>query len=798
MLLANLDTYEKDYSPSKIYVQTDRYMYALEDTVWFKAYALDAAKHIPIERGEVIYLDVVDSKGDRVERKKIFAENLSAASDFIIGREWLPGRYKLRAYTKFMLNQDQEYIFNKEIRIVDINNANEEKLISLDSTNLNQAPLSPPSLNIKFFPESGDLVAGISSRVAIKIENYSAELGNVTGTIEDISGNHITPFKVYERGYGLASFTPEKGKKYVAKLDNDPKVHQLPDVKENGYNITVINSGDNVSCILASNITSGLSGGNILIHSRGKVVYHERLDSMVNNSYVLKFDSKEMLTGVNQITFFDRSGIPRSERLFFINNNLSEPTINSDKSIYNKREEVDLSLKLDNGDQKSYDCSISIFEKSNLKGAPSSDNIKSWFLLNSDLRGEIKDPSYYFQNTGDNKRAYLLDLVMMTHGWRRFTWEDMGRADKFESLQFDRELGIYIKGFTGNTIRTKKPLKSKVVLNFFNNDLTQEELVTGEDGRFEFGPFIFEDSLSAVIQARKYKEDSKKDFLDENRNLNINLEPPLILNLKKPVFKKNEKFDVSAYKQFVASNKYSQKLKDRYNSMEIMLSEVVLKAKRKTKKDRIEKIVSKNKIYGRPSKRIIVNDQDKISNRSVFDLLRRIPGVVVSGSLFNPSVSIRGRGTPQYLIDGFPVEQEFVGFININEILVVDILRGAEAAILGSRGGNGVIAIYTGTDPDSKITREESGIVDLLIKGFDKNRQFYSPDYSREVSSVYQPDVRTTLYWNPYILLSDDKETSISFFTSDNTGDYIVITEGLSDEGEPIFATHEFSVQGNN
>ena len=797
LLLANLDSYATSYSPSKIYLQADRSMYALEDTVWFKVYTLDATNHIPTANSKIIYVDIVDSNGDKVESKKLYTENLGAASDIIIGREWLPGRYKLRAYTRFMLNQDQEFIYNKEIQIVDINKAYDETLNSPDTEKPESVTSSSPSLEIKFFPEGGDLVAGIDSRVAIKIENYSADLGNISGTIEDISGGQAIPFKVFERGYGVASFTPEAGKKYIAKLDNDPKLYQLPEVKSKGYNITAFNRSDNVSFIISTNLKSGLSGGDVLIHSRGKVMYHEKLGDIVNDSYGLQFDTKEMPTGVMQIAFFDKGGIPRSERLFFVDNDLSEFVIKTNKAVYNKREKVDLSLSVINGDLKSYDCSVSVFDKSNQKGAFPSDNIKSWMLLNSDLRGEINDPAFYFEKPGDSKRFYLLDLVMMTHGWRRFTWEDMRQEDVLQDLKYKREIGLYVKGYTGRLFRRKKAIKSKVILNLFNNDLSQEEVVTGDDGRFEFGPYIIEDSLVGIIQARRYKEDSEKGFLDENRRLNINIDAPQILNLKKPIFKENGNFDYAAYKNFIKTNKYSQALKDQYHDMEVMLSEVVLTAKRKTKEDFMNKIVSEKSLYRTPSHRIVVDEHISVTSRSAIQLLRNVPGVTVSGSFIDPKVSIRGRGSIQFLIDGFPVDQQFVNMISVNDVLFIDVLKGANAAIYGSRGVAGVIAIYTGTNPDRRITRRKSGIVDIVINGFDKNRQFYSPDYSKDVSSVYEPDVRTTLYWNPYVRLSKGEENSISFFTGDNTSTYLVTTEGLSEDGEPIFGAYEFSVQEN-
>ncbi|MDC1230165.1 hypothetical protein N8Z45_01365 [bacterium] len=43
-----------------------------------------------------------------------------------------------------------------------------------------------------------------------------------------------------------------------------------------------------------------------------------------------------------------------------------------------------------------------------------SETIKSWLLLNSDLKGEILDAGYFFGNKADSKKSYLLDLTLMT------------------------------------------------------------------------------------------------------------------------------------------------------------------------------------------------------------------------------------------------------------------------------------------------------------------------------------------------------------------------------------------------
>ena len=802
--LANLNAYAATFSPSKIYLHTDRSIYALEDTVWFKAYNLDATHHSSVAKSEVVYVDILDSNGKKVDSKKLYAENTGAASDFIIEREWQPGRYKLRAYTKYMLNQDQEYIYNKEIKIVDINKAYKEIFTSPDSLESEKQSSTvtslTPSLDIKFFPESGDLVADIFSRVAIKIENYSAELGDISGVIEDKQGNTIVSFQIFERGYGLASFAPEVGKEYFAKLNNDPQLYPLPKVKAKGYNITTLSRSNFVSFIISSNVDSGLSGGDILIHSRGQLLQHVKIEDTDENSYALKLDTKDVPIGVTQITFFDKDGVPRSERLFFVDQDLPETLVKTDKAIYKKREKVDLGLSVSNENLKSYDCSVSVFDKSNLEGAPPSDNVKTWMLLNSDLRGEINDPAFYFDNPRSRKKAMLLDLVMMTHGWRRFAWEDMSQEDIFENSEFERELGLYIKGHTSRFIKSKKPIKSNIQLNFLNYDMRQDEFTTEDDGRFSFGPYIIKDSLVAIIQARRYAEENEKEFLEGNRKLNINLEATQKLTLEKPIFKEGSDFDYESYKTFINTNRNSQAIKDHYHDMEVSLSEINITARRKSKEKEFNKISFDKGLYTTPSNRVILENNDRSKFRTVFDILQSIPGVTVTGGFPNQRLIVRGvssiltNNSALILIDGFQSDIDFLNAINIDEILFVDVLKGVDAAIYGSRGANGVVAVYTGRNKDSKVTKRKPGIINFTLYGFDSHRQFYSPDYSKNVSKVYEPDVRTTLYWNPYVHLSKGEENTFSFFTGDNAGNYIVTMEGLSEDGDPIFGTFEFSV----
>ena len=131
----------------------------------------------------------------------------------------------------------------------------------------------------------------------------------------------------------------------------------------------------------------------------------------------------------------------------------------------------------------------------------------------------------------------------------------------------------------------------------------------------------------------------------------------------------------------------------------------------------------------------------------------------------------------------------------MNEIDKIEILKsGANMAIFGAKGGNGVIAIYrkstAATDYDDSYTK---GRICTRIRGFHKALKFYSPVYTLENISNPQPDFRPTLCWNPDLGFVNGK-ANLGFFTSDETAHYVVRVEGITKNGKICFGTADFTV----
>ena len=97
-------------------------------------------------------------------------------------------------------------------------------------------------------------------------------------------------------------------------------------------------------------------------------------------------------------------------------------------------------------------------------------------------------------------------------------------------------------------------------------------------------------------------------------------------------------------------------------------------------------------------------NEERKSNVTLEDMIRRLPGVQVSGSGQNLSVKVSGSesfmsGTsPLYVVNGTSIGNSYsqvANMLNPNDITSIRVLKGSDASIYGTRGANGVILIRT-------------------------------------------------------------------------------------------------------
>ncbi len=800
LVINKLNAYAENY-PEKIYIQTDKPYYSTGESIWYTAYLINGIDHLKSDKSRIIYVELINEKDSILSKKQLYTNDVSVAGDFEIKKEWKPGKYLLRAYTNYMRNSDTDFMFQKELLIWNTTSNNSfiplvSNTDAIKNSDSDERITTIP--DIKFYPEGGYMVNGILSKISIKVKDKLNRNIVVEGVIKNSDDHIICPFRTQEFGLGVVNIIPETNKTYYASfLVNNQEVQMpLPKALPFGYMLNLVNNGNQIILKVTSNSEIGLKNSFIVAHQRGKIIF-EKLETESINSYTYKLSTNDLQDGIATFTLFNNDGNPVCQRLVFIDNpnNKIDVNIIKNKEIYKTRDKVTLliNLKDKSGNPVYGNLSMAVTDLNVVGKKAGNENIKTYLLLNSDLRGYIENPGYFFEKENDPKRRYILDLVMLTHGWSRFTWNDILYKNAQKTNQFNTEKGIYISGRTSALKEINQQIPATTRLTFMGSSPYQELKQSDANGIFKYGPFVFSDSIPVLIEARvnnfKDDKDIKNRFVDINLTENFNSSPQV---QKNNIVKTNIE-DENKISNFIKLSQSISKIDTEFLESARILDEVVIIANRQSDLDKRNKMLNERTNYGFPSNRIDLNDIPNSETLTVFDLLNRIPGVTA----YYDSISIRNSGVPGIYLDGIQVQMEDISSLMGSQIEFIDVLKGADAASF-SNAGNGIVAIHskTGANIRNINIKRKPGIIDFQAIGFYTAREFYAPDYINAQDEFSKQDLRSTLHWAPKIQLTKNKNSAeISFFTSDSKSKYSIEIEGITEDGIPIHHINTLEIE---
>lgn len=809
-ILGKLLLYSNSERPEKAYLHTDKDFYTNGETIWFKTYLVDGIDHRKSDKSRVVYVELLDSEGNILERRKQFVGNLGTAGEIQLDQKLAQGEYTLRAYTKYMLNEEEPVFFEKKIPVW------MQQLTKGDVTEIPQSTAyqgvkevdneSDEVLRtkVRFFPEGGQLVAGMSSKLGLEVTDDRGNGLALKGTIVDQEGNVAANFSSGEFGLGVVNLKPLPGKTYYARFkgESNDKEFELPRAMEEGYLLNVTDRGEYILVQVGTNLSDGLQGALLLGHLRGEVFLKQVVNGYGTKEHAVKIYPEQLKEGVAQFTLFTAKGEPVSERLFFVENpgQRASLSMDTDRKSYGTRNRVQVDLALTDSQGKSLEgeFSMSVVSNNALSSEYSGD-IRSWLLLDSDLGATVPDAGYFFKDASQDRKQ-LLDALMLTHGWRRFEWQELLQQKTSKKLRFPPEKGITISGRTVSFHDNEKPRQSLASLTLMGEDLIYSKDSTDINGRFSFGNFYFQDSLDALIQVHSFsKKPRSLGFILDSLNP-IDLAAPR----KKPIIetrlvRPNNVYLLNAYKKRVADFRFDPK--------EVtQLDEVVVTEKKKSRNQIINEEYGAALSPGIFSKRMFRDDIPGGASLSAMDLLARIPGVWVTGNYPYQGVSLPGgpksfgSGTAVGVrVDGSWSDITYLQSLRATEVSFMDVTWGPDAAIFGVQGRNGVVSVYKdrGLFNDDGFV-DSPGITRFKIPGFNKVREFYTPNYSVNKKEHEKPDYRSTLFWEPNIILKKEGDNNLEFFTGDNPGKYLIKLEGLTNDGIPVSETIEMEVDSFN
>jgi hypothetical protein len=774
-VIAGLKKYVEEYPQEKVYVHLDKPSYAAGEVVWFKAYLTAGSYHQPSPLSYTINVELMNSKKEIVQSSKLKSDNGFAHGYFALPDSLESGEYVMRAYTPWMQNFDDSYFFYKQVRI-------------LGHESVSPAPVADQSIDLQFFPEGGSLITGLETRIGFKAIGSDGLSRNVKFRIIDQSGSEIRQVESRKFGMGFFPLIAEAGKKYFAELEGGKK-YELPASQATGFLVAVTNKPEQPEVIVriqSNDATANRQQVLVVAQTRGVVSYMVKANVSTNRVFV-KIPKDKLVSGITQLTLFDGQGTPVAERLVFVDHDDAvRVTVTPDKSLYKPREKVELTIRATdkNGDPVAGNFSVAVTDESQVSVDRNDLNIIAHLWLASDIRGKIENAGYYF-NRENADRHELLDVLLMTQGWRRFVWNDL-LSDKWPETKHAIDRGFKISGKLVD-ILTKKPVADGKV-TFLSTDPASGGIMivkTATDGSFELSDLNFYDSADVVLQGENKRGNKTINFQIKEEE-----KPALSYTFSHPQHDKTE-LDAA----YVKNSIERQRIDAAYNFDErtIMLQEVQVSAKK------IDDEAQAKKIYGSGNATLKMSDMPAAATLShpLQVLQGRVAGVMVTGSGLSYNVTIRGVGSlsnnePLYMIDNVQVDATALNSLSPRDIESIEIFKGAEAAVFGSASANGAILFYTKKGKYSAGNR--MGIINLKFAGYATPRQFYIPAYNEKKPEHEKPDRRVTVLWAPVVKTDSTGSTKVSFFNADTETSLSGKIEGLTGYGNPGVGSFRYEV----
>jgi len=772
-----LNVYAERFPQEKVYVHFDKNLYHAGETIWFKAYIFSGAD--PSLYSKNFYAELSDASGAVIQRKVYPISESSTAGNFDLPKAVKSRHLHFRGYTTWMSNFDTAFYFEKDIRIYDP----KDSVVAVT--------IVPRETRLQFFPESGELVAGVEGMVAFKADDQFGLPVNIKGSIQDKTGKEVLSFVSEHDGMGKFPVTPDKGDSLTAVWRDDKGVEHrtgLPSVRPAGVVLRAISGNQKVLFSVARSAEGAPEQKHLTIiaHMHQHLVYKARITLEDNFMSGGTIPTGQLPSGVLQLTVFNSNMAPLAERVVFVNNHEYSIRPNMGMQMKSVARRGKNSLVIDVDDTLRSNFSLSVTDATADGLFPDEDNIVSRLLLTGDLKGKVHDPYYYFNGTADSLSAQL-DLVMLTHGWRRFKWEALARGQvpviKYPEQDY---LSMRVEVLGVDPYKIAKEESLNVIMSKKDSSTQMYAVPHISGSKFGLTGLVFYDTVKAYYMFNVNHALSTQAAV----TFNTGLVPGV--RWAKPLGAAFEGWTAedSAYlrrNRYIAQEEIRVRPID--NQKVTTLTTVTKTARVKTDKEKLEERYASGLFSGGDAYTYdLVNDNLASAYPDIFTYLQgKVPGLQITtgqGPGGTASLSWRG-GRPSLYLNEMQADAQQLQSIPVTDIALVKVFRPGSGVGFGG-GSGGTIAIYTKRGGDEKRSDPNiKGLERAILIGYSMPKEFYSPNYLENNPLNETEDLRTTLYWKPFVLTDKDtKHVSVDFFNNDITKKFRVVLEGFNEEGK--------------
>lgn len=769
--------------PGKAYLHLDRPFYAQGETIWFKAYVVEADSHRPDTLSKILYVELVSARRAIVARRTLRLRAGMAPGDLALPDTLPAGTYQLRAYTNWMRNAGPAFFFRRPLAVLDAQGS------------LPVAPLAAAKTDLQFFPEGGNLIDGVESEVGFRAIDGHGHGVDVQGNVLDGQGHEVARFRSRHLGMGTFRLVSTPGHAYRAVVTGPGGTraeYPLPASQPTGYALRVSETETDFLVTIRQHLAPGAPPAGpalLLAHVRGQASYAVPVPGTGLAPVAVRLPKSKFRPGLAHLTLFDEQGTAQCERLVFVPNLPgARVTLTADRAAYSAREAVQLHLTATDATGKPVAGQFSVAVTAGTGAEPSGPTIVSHLLLGSDLAGPIEAPGYYFQEPQTPEIRQALNDLLLTQGWRRFVWKEL-LATPLPAPAFLPEQALAV---SGQVIDAGGQPAVRTISYLQTNPTRQAEMQTDAAGHFRFRGLDGLDTAHVMLRAQPLKGE---------KELKIGLlAPPAVEPAGLPDALLTLPGSPTALIAYVKASQ-QQALQETATRRTIALKNVQVRGSQPglaVPDDAVRPYSVGNATV------LQVGDLARTGDsRTVMQYLQgRIAGVTVSREHANirnaATMQDQNTGTfglvePLYVIDGNIVPHAVFVAYPIREVQSIDVLKQSAAAIFGTQGYGGVIAVHSRTTgilptpkPEDIFAAARTGVLSMQVPGYYRAREFYAPRYDAGQPAAAPDPRHTTLYWAPMVQTDASGQAHLSFYTSHAVGGFSAVAEGLSAQGLPL------------
>jgi hypothetical protein len=660
-------------------------------------------------------------------------------------------------------------------------------------------------LDVQFMPEGGYLVNGMFGKVAFKAIGNDGLGKDITGKIVNSNNETLAEINSTHKGMGSFYLLPVKGEVYTAlyELNGVTQQQMLPARKDEGTTLRIdqLTKPDSMYIYVKATESKRLAAYQLLGQAAGETIMKATF-TLKNGFWNLKLPKKDFPDGVIHFTLISPDGLALNERQVFINHkqkiNLS---ITTNKNSYQPRDSVavEITATKEDGTPLAGTFSVAVTDNAQVKQSEEDSSIASYFLLQSDLKGNIENPAWYFK---DENQATLvaLDHLLLTQGWAGYNWAEV--LQKSLEIKFKAEKDNTIDGKLTGLFNKPMPNINLTMMSLGKNIFLTDTLSNAE-GKFMFKNLPLLDSAAYIIKIKNAKGKTSTANISVNQFIpaavinNISLIKPWYINA-----------DSTLLNFYTIAEKINSKTPQKLQSEGNLLKEVEVKGYRKLKE-----FASKTAWDANLFKEISEVELKKTPSKTLLDLLtEKIEGFKASFFWANSC----GAGTARHSNFNYTIGSKLISHVMIDKINTHLVASGIDddynADLLGrtkttndqdifatntfifnelkaaditnitiykgcsffflditTRGGKGP---WVKTPPGTFVFRPIPTYVP---------KEFYSPKYTANNSNL--PDLRSTIFWDANIVTDENGKAKLSFYAADKPSTYTIKLEGTDLNG---------------